>query len=60
MCRLRINQDEESNDESNGDSDYEPDDPQHTCDETHFLFIFRWKAWRSEKMREELKEWKSQ
>lgn len=37
VCRLRINQDEESKDESNRDSDNETEDPQHTREETHFL-----------------------
>lgn len=39
MGRLRINQDEETKDESDRDSDYKTDDPQHTGEETHVLFF---------------------
>lgn len=40
VWRLRIDEDEETNDESDGDSDCETEDPQHTPEKPHpFSFL---------------------
>ena len=50
VWRLRINQDEETKDESDRDSDYKTDDPQHTGEETHvFVLFFPMKIFKEKK-----------
>ena len=40
VWRLRIDEDEESNDESDRDSDCETKDPQHTPEKSHLFSFF--------------------